>query len=377
MRSVEFRVLGPLELVVDHQPVKLGGAKQQLVLAALLLEPNRVVSVDRLVEWVWADENPERTSTLQVYVSNLRRLLAPVVDARGRALVVTQRPGYSVQVEPAELDSLRFDELRRAGEESLRSGAPAPATARFREALSLWRGEPLAGLPLEGVAQGEVSRLRVARATTIEQLGEAELELGRHQEVVNELRGWVSEDPLNERLRGLLMLALYRCGWQAEALAAYQEGRDLLVEQLGIDPSKELRDLEGRILDQDPTLDHRVDGPRSRAVGSVTVVRSSVLATSAHLRMGDVLVGLDRAVTTLGRLPDRDVVVLDQGASRVHAEVRATAQGYLLVDAGSANGTVVDGKRVREHLLSNGDVIRIGDTAIEFRLGPTTAAAQP
>ena len=376
--TVQFRILGPLELVVDGDSVKLGGAKQQLVLAALLLEPNRVVSVDRLIEWVWSDDAPERASTLQVYVSNLRRVLTPMSAALGRQLIVTQRPGYSIEVEPNELDSLEFELLRRSGETSLRAGAPGDASQFLRSALALWRGEPLAGLPIEAVAQGEVSRLEVARATTTEQLGEAELLLGRHQEIVNELRGWVSEWPLNERLRGLLMTALYRCGWQAEALAAFREGRDLLVEQLGIDPSKELCELENRILGQDPTLDHTSPLPSARAgqMGA-TVIRSSVLGASAQVRVGGSTIPLDRAVTTIGRLPDRDVVLLDAGASRVHAEIRLTPDGYLLVDSGSANGTVVRGERVHEHLLAGGDVIRIGETEIEFHDGSDPIADQP
>jgi hypothetical protein len=202
----------------------------------------------------------------------------------------------------------------------------------------------------------EVTRLDVARWTTIEQLFEAELALGRHQEVVNELRGWVSDAPLNERLRGLLMLALYRCGWQAEALAAYREGRELLVDELGIDPSKELRDLEGQILAQDPVLDvvAPTGGSRMPPVDA-TVLRTSVVTGGGYLTMDGMVVPLTKSVTTIGRLPDRDLVVLDPGASRVHAEVRRTPDGFRLIDPGSANGTIVGTERVRDHLLADGD----------------------
>ena len=368
--TVEFRILGPLEVMVSGESIKLGGGKQQLVLAALLIEPNRVVSVERLIDWVWSDDVPERNATLQVYVSNLRRLLAPVGEALGRTLVTTRRPGYSIEVSPDELDSLRFEQLRRAGEQSLAAGAPHETVTSLRAALALWRGETLAGLPLEGVAQHEATRLNVARITAIEQLGEAELSLGRHQEVVNELRAWVSDSPLNERLRGLLMVALYRCGWQADALAAYREGRELLVDELGIDPSKDLRDLENQILAQDPVLDW-LPSPTLTVmpVADATVLRSSIVARSAYLTMDGINVTLDKGVTTIGRLPDRDLVILDAGASRVHAEIHLTPDGFVLIDAGSGNGTQISGERIRERLLGDGDVIQIGATEILFRLG--------
>jgi SARP family transcriptional regulator, regulator of embCAB operon len=166
------------------------------------------------------------------------------------------------------------------------------------------------------------------------------------------------------------MLALYRCGRQAEALATYTEGRELLVEQLGIDPSKDLRDLEQRILDQDPILD--VVGRPARArevpVGS-TVLRSSVIAAPAHVLIGDESFALARGVTTIGRLPDRDIVLTDPGASRAHGEIRSTPDGFVLVDTASANGTHVGGVRIREHRLGDGDVIRIGDTELVFVVG--------
>lgn len=367
--SIEFGILGPLQLLVDGAPVGLGGAKQQVLLAALLMEPRRVVSVDRLVEWVWGDDD-DHHATLHVYVSNLRRVLAPLGERLGRPLIETRRPGYLIEVGPDELDALRFEQGRVRGEQALHAGEWHEAVAALREALGLWRGEPLAGLPIEGVARRDVTRLEVARWTTIEQLFEAELELGRHQEVVNELRGWVSEAPLNERLRALLMLALYRCGWQADALSAYHEGRDLLVEELGIDPSRELRDLEGRILAQDPTLDVAAPASSRMVPLDATVLRTSVMTQDAHVTIDGKVVALRKGVTTIGRLPDRDLVVLDPGASRVHAEIRLTTDGYRLVDADSANGTVIDGQRVRDHLLCDGDVIRIGDAVITFSFGP-------
>ena len=374
--ALQFRILGPLEVVTPEGPLKLGGAKQQTVLGTLLLEPNRVVSVERLIAWVWGDEMAERNATLQVYVSNLRRLLAPHAGD-GRSYVVTQRPGYLIHVDASELDALEFAQARGEAESALAAGDAEHAVGLLRRALGLWRGQPLAGLPIGSGTAGDLTRLEVARTTATELLAGAELDLGRHQQIADEIRGWVSEHPLNEQLRGLLMLALYRCGWQADALATYREGRRLLLEELGIDPSKELRDLENRMLVQDPALDFE-----RRSTGRVpmvdgTVVRSSVRATPAHLRLGDEAFPLNRTRTTIGRLEDRDVVLSDPAASRTHAEIRSTPEGYVLVDTASANGTSVGGRRVHQHLLGSGDVIVIGDTELTFVAGSVSSAVQP
>ena len=178
----------------------------------------------------------------------------------------------------------------------------------------------------------------------MQEAAEAELAIGRHRETLDELRAWSSEHPLDERLRGLLMLALYRCGRQADALAVYRDGRELLVEELGIDPSRELRELEQQILEQDPALDlDRVATPD--ADGAPTVVRSSVRTTRAVLVVDGRTVPLARSVTRIGRTPGQDVVVDDPGVSRIHAEVRRSGDVYRVADAGSSNGTSVNGER--------------------------------
>ncbi|MET0458760.1 MAG: BTAD domain-containing putative transcriptional regulator [Ilumatobacteraceae bacterium] len=361
-----FTALGPLGCRWAGEPLNLGGGKQQMVLALLVLEPNTVVSVDRLVEWVWPDEaEPGSAATLQVYMSNLRRLLAPAADGLGRQLIVTRRPGYELQLADEQSDLLTFEALRRQGEQALDEARPDAAVAALRAALELWRGEPLAGLPTDSAA---TARLEMTRVAVMEQTAEAELAVGHHRQLLGELQSWVAEHELNERLRGHLMVALYRCGRQADALAVYREGRRLLLEELGIDPSRELRELERRILDQDQALDL----PRTRAVPIVvapsTELRSSVIAREAHLVLDGTSITLDRAVTSIGRLPDRDIVVEDTGVSRVHAEVRRVGTSFRLVDVGSANGTVVNGSRVVEHTLRDGDVIRLGGAELTFRL---------
>jgi DNA-binding SARP family transcriptional activator len=243
-----FGALGPFECTWDGQPLNLGGSKQQMVLALMVLEANTVVSVDRLLEWVWhEDAEPRNAATLQVYMSNLRRLLTPAGEALGRSLIVTKRPGYELQLNEDESDLLLFESLRRQGEVAGHSDNHANSVVAFRAALKLWRGEPLSGLPVDAIHAGATTRLQLTRVTVMEQTGEAELAVGRHREILGELQTWVAEHPLDERLRGHLMLALYRCGRQADALTVYREGRELLVEELGIDPSRELRELESRI----------------------------------------------------------------------------------------------------------------------------------
>jgi len=349
--------------------LNLGGAKQQMVLAALVLEANTVVSVDRLLEWVWHDDaEPRNAATLQVYMSNLRRTLTPAAEHLGRQVIVTRRPGYELQVDEAQCDLLSFESLRRQGEVAGRDGRFAEAVTSFRAALQLWRGEPMSGLPIDVIDSGVTRRLQLTRVTVMEQTAEAELAIGRHRETLGELQTWVAENPLDERLRGHLMLALYRCGRQADALAVYRTGRELLVEELGIDPSHELRELEGRILNQDRTLDFVATRPDPEAMAPSTQLRSSVLGPAAVLDIDGRQVLLDERIVTIGRLPDRDVVLDDVGVSRRHAEVRRAGSSFRLVDLGSANGTVVNGDRIVEHVLADGDVIRMGDVELTFHI---------
>ena len=257
---MEFRILGPLEVVEKGLTLDLGGAKPRVLLAVLLLEPNRVVAQDRLIDALWEDEPPETaTKALQVYVSRLRKAL-------GERRLETKAPGYLLRVEEGELDLERFRNLLEAG--------------KPREALRLWRGPPLADFRYLRFAQAEIARLGERHLVCQEERIEQDLVQGRHAALVGELEGLVSEHPLRERLRAQLMLALYRCGRQAEALEAYQATRRVLVEELGIEPGRAVRELHQAILNQDPMLDLPADltpergeaqpgpeKPRSRPVG--------------------------------------------------------------------------------------------------------------
>ncbi|HVL92057.1 MAG TPA: BTAD domain-containing putative transcriptional regulator [Acidimicrobiales bacterium] len=266
---MQFRILGPMEVVAGLRPVDTGSPKQRAVLAMLLIEANRVVSLDRLIDQLWGHEPPARaTGSLQVYVANLRRALEPDRPARAPAQVlVTQPPGYLLRVDAADLDSACFEHLAAEGRRLLAEGHPAPAREALTEALGLWRGPALAEFSFETFAQAEIARLEELRWLALEDRVEADLALGHHGESVAELERLVADQPLRERLHGLLMLALYRSGRQAEALRAFQDARSRLADELGIDPGPSLQRLEGDILRQAPTLDWQ-PAPRATAGGT-------------------------------------------------------------------------------------------------------------
>jgi DNA-binding SARP family transcriptional activator len=240
----DFRILGPLEVEDETGPLLLGGQKQRAVLALLLLDANRVVSVDRLIDALWG-EHPPRTAmtSLQNFVSQLRKTLGPDV-------LETKAPGYRLRVRAGELDLERF-QLAIAATDFLDASERA---AKLREALSWWRGPPLADFAFDPFAQPHIAHLEELRLATLEECVEADLAGGRHRELVGELEVLVEEHPMREGLRAHYMLALYRSGRQAEALDTYQTGRRLLVDELGIEPSRELQQLHGSILRQDAGL---------------------------------------------------------------------------------------------------------------------------
>ena len=247
---MDFRILGPLEVYDGDRAVVLGGARQRAVLAILLLNRGEIVSADRLIEDLYDGEPPATAAkSLQAHISRLRRALAPAAPLH------TRGSGYVLEASPDQVDADRVALMLADGRQKLAAADPASAAALLAEALGLWRGAPLADVAYERFAQDEIARLDELRLECLEERYEADLALGRHAEVVGELERLVAEHPLRERLRGQLMLALYRCGRQAEALGAYSDGRRDLVDQLGIDPGRALQELERAILNQDPRLD--------------------------------------------------------------------------------------------------------------------------
>lgn len=251
-----FGMLGPLEARCGERRIDLGAPKQRAVLAVLLIEANRVVPVERLVRMLWDDEPPARsTGALQVYVSGLRQALEPERPARMRSsYVVTLPPGYLLRAGPDDVDAFRFEALAAQGRGLLAGGDAAGARQVLADSLSLWRGPALADLAREPFAAREAARLEELRAAAGEDRIEADLALGHHTRVIAELEFLVGEHPLRERLWALLMRALYRSGRQSEALRAYGRARRILGEELGIQPSLALRQLEEGILRQAPEL---------------------------------------------------------------------------------------------------------------------------
>jgi DNA-binding SARP family transcriptional activator/DNA-binding beta-propeller fold protein YncE len=246
--SVEFRILGPLEVAENGGSIGLGAAKQQTLLGVLLLQPNEVVPMTRLVDELWGEAPPATAAkVVQGHVSELRKIL-------GNTVLVTKARGYLAAVDPDRLDSIRFQRLAAEGHDSIESD-PERAAARLRQALALWRGDVLQGLELRGHAQAEARGLDEQRLVVLEERIEADLALGRHASLVGELGRLVAAHPYSERLRAHLMIALYRSGRQAEALAVYRDTRRLLAEELGLEPGAELQRLEQLVLTQAPELD--------------------------------------------------------------------------------------------------------------------------
>ena len=245
---MEYLVLGPLEVHDGDGPLPLAGEKQRALLALLLLNANRVVSRERLIDDLWGENPPDTAVTsVQVYVSRLRKLLPPET-------LLTRPPGYLMATDPEDVDLHRFERLLGEGRSALAGGDAERAALRLREALELWRGPPFAEFASEPFARIESGRLEDLRLAALADRNDAELALGRHEALIAELESLIAAHPHSERLRGQLMLALYRSGRQADALEAYRQARASL-DELGIEPSETLRTLERSILTQDAALD--------------------------------------------------------------------------------------------------------------------------
>jgi DNA-binding SARP family transcriptional activator len=342
---VEFRVLGPLEVIVDGRPTEIPAAKPRALLALLLLGRNRVVPVDRLIDGLWGEEPPATApKALQVYVSQLRKTI-------GADRLLTKAPGYSLRVEEGALDLDRFELLVR--EAGTRSVEPADASRLLTEALALWRGPALAEFASEPFGPEAAARLEDSRLAALEERIEADLALGRDAGLVPELEELVAAQPLRERPRAQLMLALYRAGRQADALELYRSTRRTFVDDLGIDPSPELQELERAILRQDPALlqPRRIEGPPVQVEPPRRRRRPVLLAVVLGLA------ALAAGVTALA---------LTNGASSQHdnSELRAFVGKLENFLAQSQ-----DGRREVAATISAAAACRLGGTAALTRLG--------
>jgi DNA-binding SARP family transcriptional activator len=258
---MEFRILGPLEVAESGRPVALGGPKQRILLALLLLNPNRAVSVDRLADALWGGAPPAAAdNALQYHVSRLRKTLGE------GAAIVTQEPGYLIRLESEQLDLLRFERLAAEAEDA----EPARASSLLAEALGLWRGEPLPELVDDVLSHADVHQLAAARLAALERRVDADLALDRYAQLVPELEALVRTHPLHEGFLGALMRALYGAGRQADALDVYRRTHQTFASELGIEPSPFLRELERAILRQDPELG--LERPATDGVRSILVL---------------------------------------------------------------------------------------------------------
>jgi DNA-binding SARP family transcriptional activator len=296
---MDFRILGPLQVLDGDRELMLGGPKQRALLAVLVIHANEALSTERLIDELWGERPPASAAkTVQVHVSRLRKALERSPQSAAAGPVVTREHGYELQTDRERVDTHRFERLIIEGREALIARQPARALSLLEDALSLWRGSPLGEFAYEPFARAEIDRLSDLRVTAVEELIDAKLALGRHAEVIGAIEPLIAEHPYRERPRAQLMLALYRCDRQADALQAYQDARHKLVEELGIEPGERLRELERAILAQDPTLaiPDRGEGaePAPPAPRTAFVGRGQELV--------ELVAGLDDAFAGRGRL---------------------------------------------------------------------------
>ena len=344
---MEFRLLGPLEVVGEDGPADVGAGKRRALLTYLLINANEVVPTERLIDELWGELPPATAAkSVQVYVSQLRKALHANGD-----LLVTRGSGYVLQLGDDDLDVQRFERLVAEAQRTLDDGDAKAASATARAALDLWRGPALYDVAYESFAQIEAARLDELRLVALETRIDADLLLGEHARLVGELEGLVAEHPLRERFRAQLMVALYRCGRQSEALDTYRGASRLLMDELGLEPSSELRELEQKILTQDPDL----AGPRlwrptarrqaAQAVRSERRARRGaqvVVGGALLLAIAATLALLERSAGT----PKRTGVVLKAANSAVAVDLRSRTAAAAIPLPGRSTDAVGDGRTV-------------------------------
>ncbi|WP_233427403.1 AfsR/SARP family transcriptional regulator [Actinokineospora spheciospongiae] len=299
--ATAFRILGPVEVHGPRGTVRIPPGRQQVILASLLVEANQVVSTEHLVDTLWDDQPPDTARTqVQICVSRLRKSLT---DAGVDVPIETRPPGYALRVDPARLDVHSFTRTVAEARVLAKEGRAAEAAGLLRAAVALWRGPCLSGIPHRAL-RTRALRLDEDRLAATETYLELELGLGRHHHLVGEIARLVQENPLRERLRAQLMLALHRSGRQAEALDVYRAARDLLIDELGLEPGEELRLLETAILAGDPTLHQhattpeRDPGPTAAPAGQRTEVPRQLPADTADFLGDEALIATAEAVLT-------------------------------------------------------------------------------
>ncbi len=366
--EIDFHLLGPLEVVVDGRPRPMPGGKPKAVLAILLINRNRVVPSSAIADAVWdGDPPPTFTAILQVYISTLRRSLRALgIDTA--AVLATQAPGYRLLIADECVDHGRFSRGVATGNELLRAHRYPQAAQTLATALAEWTGDALADLRGLRFADAFAAAVEQERLDALQARIDADLARGLDSAVVGELTALTDRYPLREPFWIQLITALYRLGRQADALDASRRIRELLGEELGIDPSPALKDLERKILRQEP-----VDPP---SVAASPAMLRTVSDTAMVLSAGRLVLpsGEEYPVPSrglrIGRMDDNDLVIENSKVSRYHAVVAPMGNGFAVSDLRSTNGITVGEHRVLDsHVLRDGDVIVIGGLEMAFRLG--------
>ena len=410
---LQFRVLGDLEVLHEGRAVALGAHQQRAVLALLVLHAGEVVSADRLIEGLWGDRPPTRaTKAVHVHVSRLRTALTVAGDGAREGLIATRDHGYTLRVADAQIDVRVFEELLGAGRRAYREQAFERAAGVLSQALALWRGAALADFSFDEFAQSEIARLEELRLEALEIRIEADLTLGRHAAIIAELEVLTAQHPLRECLQRQRMLALYRCGRQADALEVFRDAREALVDALGVEPSPALRELHLAVLRQDPSLDApcapaaatpstdagdmRRLRPRARFGVAAAACVGALLGVAALVAHGGASPVVAQANSVAVIDPARDAMVRDVAVGARPGDISAGAGGLWVanlddrslseIDPTSARltrtlfpGTNVDGLAADAKALwitdfQRATVIRLdpafGEVQQTFRLGP-------
>jgi DNA-binding SARP family transcriptional activator len=376
-KGAEFGVLGPLQICVHDAPVALGTPKQRAVLAMLLINRNRPVGTDALIEAAWEQfPPPDPRASLHSYVSNLRKLLSSIgVDSR--AALVSAPPGYRLTVPENACDIGRFVLGKSAGVQAAASGRFEQACESLRAALAEWRGPVLEDLRDFQFVDPFATALVEDKVLAHTALAEAEIACGRAYAIIGELESLTAEHPYREPLHAQLITAYYLAERQSDALDAYRRLKTTLADDLGIDPGPSVQTLHERILRQEPLDVKRV--ARTTAIHTANSLdqRTAVGAASSVARLRDAS-GTDfplvAAATRIGRLPDNDIVLDDANVSRHHAVIIDTGTNFVVTDLRSANGVEVRGERIRASVtLGDGDRIRICDHEFVFEVQPRQA----
>jgi SARP family transcriptional regulator, regulator of embCAB operon len=372
--GAEFGVLGPLQICVDGASIPLGTPKQRAVLAMLLINRNRPVGTDALIEAAWEQfPPPDPRASLHSYVSNLRKLLSGIgVDSR--TALVSAPPGYRLGVPENDCDIGRFVLGKTAGVQAAASGKFEQACHSLRAALSEWRGPVLEDLRDFQFVEPFATALVEDKVLANTALAEAEIACGRAYAIIGELESLTAEHPYREPLHAQLITAYYLAERQSDALDAYRRLKTTLADDLGIDPGPSVQALHERILRQEPLDVKRVALTTAIHTANSLDQRTAVGAASSVARLRDASGNdypLVAAATRIGRLPDNDIVLDDANVSRHHAVIIDTGTNFVVTDLRSANGVEVRGERIRASVtLDDGDRIRICDHEFVFEVQP-------